>query len=699
MVMALRILGLFLVLALGVGTWLVLREEAASRDAPQGTTSERSAVDVRVADELAEPAVDPGPRREDGTAPSTETEAPEQAGALLAVRLLARESGAALPGVEIVLNPDAHGYHGYRGVTTDAEGRAELVAGPGGTHRLVVNPYGQTHVRRDEFLVPPLRAGDRREIELELVTQGDLRWFGRVLDDATGTPLAGARVTWLEGGPPTVPVAAFSAADGICALEFADWEEARVRVESPGYLPAEVALVRDHESVERACSLRLERPGRLDVRVRDPLGAPLGDVSVQLTPLAVGEPSLPMAAGSTDADGRCSLEDLPVRTSLDVVVRAGPGRTQRLSLVLAPGETRTLEFEVGRGCRVEGIAQDERGEPLSGLDLWRLTTDAPAHLVRESEHFVVDKARTDASGGFVFESVPAGDWWIGPRPGQRNELVPVATRVTITGGESLRALTLVCRSTRFIHGRVLSPEGKPAVALVTATQEGVSVSAQSRGDGRFSVGPLSSGEWWLEARALRRGVEAPSELVTAEAGQSDVLLRLRPGGRVTGTVLDEGGAPVAGAQVSLYPDERGRWATALSGKDGFFVFECKLADTYHLRASSGAYAATLGPILLGAGGRAERLELRLALGAELRIRLARGAPRGSLVRVVTNGAPLLLEDLAPGAELRATVPAGSVVVQLVHKQGVELFEVLAERRVDLRAGQTTVVELAEGTDR
>lgn len=78
------------------------------------------------------------------------------------------------------------------------------------------------------------------------------------------------------------------------------------------------------------------------------------------------------------------------------------------------------------------------------------------------------------------------------------------------------------------------------------------------------------------------------------------------------------------------------------------------------------------------------------------MRLAQNAPRGLEVRVLANDGPFLLEKLKPGGELREAVPAGSVRVQLVRSTSTQVFEVLEEERLELRAGAAVLVALGEG---
>ena len=701
---------------------------------------------------LPQSADAPDVQREELTpVPEAQPQAGERGPCAWLVRVVALETGEPIPDVHVMLmegygtllsrhSPSRQRVEVAEGPTpcscpvTDADGRVELEARAGEESTIVANVLETVHASREVRPVPALEREQRRELEIKLRTRDDLRWFARVLDDATDAPLPGAIAVWDAGSRSAV-----GAADGMLVIDFAAWQTTRLEVEVPGYLKQTVTLERGHDGPERAFPVRMLRPAALEVRVRDGLGAPRPDLRVEV--VAVAPPSEPevgrelvpsteavsrLAAErlrvsyvqvdgtqvltapvvppgfssrkTTDGDGACSFEDLPPNQDLSVAVRAGLGQTQRRSVMLAPGERRVLEFEMGTGCKLQGVAVDEQGEPMAKLDLWRLADGAFSGAIEpQHERSVVDKARTDAEGRFVFAGVPAGEWWIGPAPYHREAgILPVATRVAIPADERVQSMKLVCRSVHsalYIRGQVLgSGTGQ---AFVTAEQDGVRVSAECRQAGRFVVGPLEKGEWLLHARESG-GFLAPSESVRADAGQTDVILRLTMGGSVIGTVLDERGTRVPGAEVVASPDEHG-----VSGRDrtdeyGFFSISGLRPGVYYLRASSGASAGLLGPLTVEAGSSRERLEVHLALAAELRVRAAGRVQDDLVIRLLWNETLLAIERFT-GGELRATLPPGVVEVQLLRRSGEGLV-LREEQRVTLRAGETTLVELDAGAE-
>lgn len=715
-------LALLLLLALGGAGWFLAHggRQAGRQATLAGQAEETSPVVTRPS---AEPAVTAAPAIEREPAQSEAClDDDGEPRAWLLVRCVAREDGRPLAGIGFVLAP-ASLVESRAGLApletlfpgaldgtqrTDAEGRIELEVEPGMELALLVTrtelPVGLEPTR-----VPALAEGERRELELEFLTRDDHPWFGLVLDDESGAPLAGASAEWARAaslGAQGGNSRAVAGADGLLALEFASWKVTLATITSPGTFPEEVELESGHETPERALPIRMARVARLEVRVRDDLGAPLVGVPVEVVWGVSAEVAAVAARmgtalsrgvrrSDTDGGGSCAIEGLPPRAELSVVIRPGIGRSQRQSTRLEPGESRAVEFTVGRGCRLEGLAQDEGGEPLAGLDLWRLAAvGASATLRPEDEEAVVDKVRTDARGRFVFEAVSAGDWWIGPAPYHgRAGLLPRATRVTIEPGETRHAFTLVCPSARYLSGRVLSSSGVPARAEVTAERGNLRASGRSDEGGRFFVGPLDAGAWRVQARS-GSGSDAPSEIQRAEAGRSDLVLRLRAGGRVFGNVRDELGRPAPGAEVRLFGEGAEDSYGTVADERGAFVLDGVEPGTYPLRASTAGAVGTLELVPVRGDGPTGPLDLFLAPGAKLTLALAREAA-GGLVRVSVGGSTLALEPLEPGAERRVLLPPGTALVRLLVRTEADELEVREEHRVELRLGESAGLRLGE----
>jgi protocatechuate 3,4-dioxygenase beta subunit len=142
-----------------------------------------------------------------------------------------------------------------------------------------------------------------------------------------------------------------------------------------------------------------------------------------------------------------------------------------------------------------------------------------------------------------------------------------------------RLLQLYSGDRKIAAGRIFGPDGEPAGgARIQARGYRDSFSEVRSGpDGRFSFGPLERGTYRL--RAILPGyADADGKLEIPIDGSAPTAALLKLGGvaiSVAGKVLDEGGSPLAGAEVrlarhGLTPDPDPVPADAVSAADGSY---------------------------------------------------------------------------------------------------------------------------------
>lgn len=146
---------------------------------------------------------------------------------------------------------------------------------------------------------------------------------------------------------------------------------------------------------------------------------------------------------------------------------------------------------------------------------------------------------------------------------------------------------------------VRADDGKPvADALVTVRPMGSDMPnigglraadrrATTDADGRFRVAGILPGR--SQASAMASGLRSPDIDVNVEAGDAneELAVALEPTVVVQGRVVDEAGAGVQGATITLGDDERARWVDdavpgAVSQLDGNFVIDGMRPGTYLL---------------------------------------------------------------------------------------------------------------------
>ncbi len=358
---------------------------------------------------------------------------------------------------------------------------------------------------------------------------------------------------------------------------------------------------RDEEVV-----LRLEAPGRLEVRAVDEAGGPIAGADVG----AYGSASMAGGGkGTTDAAGVATFESLPPQRYRVSASAEGLARDLKEATV-ASGQTAEVTLTLKRGGTIDG-----RIVGLSADDLGRCmvrgggTGDQP----KPDGSFVLHGVRPGAV------EVTASVFPAGRQRSVRTEVtdieVPVSVEIDFTAGITVRGT--VRRAARPAAGLMVSAGGPG---------DRVAGSAVADADGAYEIAGLDPGE--LEVRAVDEVGRTLAARTVQARGDTRVDLVV-PAGALAGRVVDarrrEG---IAGARVRATcqeppPVDR----SAQTGEDGTFRI-AELADGgWALRVEASGYAPGEATARLSMG-RAGDVEV--ALEPEQRLDLVLREPDGTV---------------------------------------------------------------------
>jgi hypothetical protein len=577
-----------LVLAALVAVFAIPPEDQSAVAAPAAVAEEgEPAPEVPVA-VVARPPVE-GPRpagaRESVAVPEAErTETPARASLRV---FLTDERGAPFPDVRLHLAVMGSRLvpRNEEQVATDGAGRAELEAPPGRELELRAE-WGAR--RRWKAVVAPLAEGEERELRFELPDVLRLAFYGRVVADEGGAPIAGARVQERSEGE-HVLASTISAPDGgFQIVRERPGTREYLRVEAPGFAPALASFGKGHESPLQAFTVRLARAAGVQVCVLDDRGA-APDVTVRLRVpayrLAQSEASMGFPStgdvdwtADTGPEGCCEIGGLPPEVPLDLELLRGRESLRRLHepLQLAPGERREISMHLGDRTRLRGLLLDQDGLAVSGQEVWLLPAtrdEAARYFSASDEDELVARAESDGTGRFEIPDVPPGAWWLGPaaeREPSAESVAPVGTRIEIPPGSAVWDVTLTTARGLYISGRVVQ-DGPGEVPVQRASVFGysgfvVAFHTGSGPDGSFRLGPLTEGTWQLIARELKG---ERSEPVEARAGEEGIVLRIIAGGWLKAEAIDPRTNELIAAQFEFAKEGDGVWMSGGSG-DGRF---------------------------------------------------------------------------------------------------------------------------------
>ncbi len=534
---------------------------------------------------------------------------------------------------------------------------------------------------------------------------------GRLVDDATDAPIAGAEIhvgvqrshaarNFVPPNRLVTDAGGEFRADGL--PPGAAWLSTR----SSNRLAASVGpIVLASEECSDLGEIRLIQGGELRATLLGPDGERLGTVRAKHDLTRRAKPNVHGMHGSSlrwylAADGLLLDSELaPGTWSVKYPIETDTGRDLRRT-ESPDGWTRwsiTAPFEIvegrvtevvlgpptfGRGVLVGRVTLD--GSPVGGARV-RVTTDqdnrstgATLHLDREQP--------VDASGAFRFDAFPAG-------PALLTILIPadeagasdslrVEVPVTIPEDAEIRHdVALGQRAS--IRGRVKRKRDGRAVAtarILARPEDSREPTIGTRADdhGRYVLAGLAPGRWWIaaDARGLERGERGPIEV--RNGGDQTVDLDLAFGGCIHVDVATPDGRRLLGATVEavLHEPSAGSASTRFegesSGTSGWCVSNLPAGRWVVSARMPGFPIVWSEPIDLAEGG-AAGAHLVFAAGTPLRV-VARdrdGAEvfpsavelrgdRGRLLALADDDA--LRGDGGPGVVLCAPEGRGTLVV-------------------------------------
>ena len=361
--------------------------------------------------------------------------------------------------------------------------------------------------------------------------------------------------------------------------------------------------------------IALEPRAVLVGRVEDTTGKVVNDVLVQARKRSKG-PSLSVIVNGreltalnsmTSLEGKFEVAGLEAGVwDLEVLDAQGTPLAmeggKRLSLELRKGETRELLLRVEpRDGTITGIVRDAEGEPVtdawvSAVHIAMPQTGPKAHGAqgededegggeRRMEMMVMSDTGgssigdmppvlTGEDGRFRFERLRQGEYIV------TAELDGGGSKASAEGVKPNADITLDLAPLGTIEGKVTS-DNKPAdcVARIMGPSERV---VRVR-DGAFEAERLEPGHYRVE---VRTGDGATSAEVEVEAGRSvELRLSLERFATVTGTIVDESGAPVVGVEIMIGSGEGGR--IEISREDGDPQYFTDEAGKFEAQAASG----------------------------------------------------------------------------------------------------------------
>lgn len=257
------------------------------------------------------------------------------------------------------------------------------------------------------------------------------------------------------------------------------------------------------------------------------------------------------------------------------------------------------------------VRDEHEGPPLVGAHVRALA-------MLEGRAYLADARDTDGAGLAHLSALPRGEAWIlADAPGRAR----ASSRLVVEPGT--RAITMELGPEHELLVAVHDDAGGALAGAEIEVQEPgdpLPVGARTGSDGSARVGRLAEGPWHVTARAP--GYEEESARVEHDGETANLVLRKL--GAIAVHVVDEGGAPVAGARVetagvTLWPPR-----SATADAQGDVRIGALAAGSYALRATAGERVSPIELSVLLARGEHKSVVLHVAPGRFVAVRVTDG---------------------------------------------------------------------------
>jgi hypothetical protein len=485
--------------------------------------------------------------------------------------------------------------------------------------------------------LPPLEPG-RPVPDLRIVLRKGRTGFGRVVNRAE-EPVVGAEVV-LRRGSDSDPRAfllqaldeeasgreAITGTEGRFEIHDLPAGTYELAVKGRGYAPLGVpglAIPEGAGSTDLGTLILV--PGiAVEGHVVDAQGQPIAgaevilSVSSEFMPVFLREGGASPAA-VTGADGFFRIEDRAAGETIDLLARRTGYAVAAAPGIQLPAE-KPVRLVLTPALAVEGRAVDPDGRPVPGAMVFILPDDMMS-MAAMSGMAQPMEAVADTDGLFRIEGVPPGSIELHAVALGRQQAT--LKNLEVRPGQDLTGLEVVLAAGAIVEGRILSSSGQPVVgAEVELVEEKMSFGGvSSDGDGHYRLEGVAPGMRTVlvshqSYRSIQRQVEVREGSnaldLTLEAGSS----------RISGRVVDQGGASIANARVYLYGDfvfGGDAPPTGVSGPDGSFTLSGISDGTYRIFASKAGFARSREgkTVVVADGGSVEGVEIRLSTGGSI----------------------------------------------------------------------------------
>jgi protocatechuate 3,4-dioxygenase beta subunit len=288
-----------------------------------------------------------------------------------------------------------------------------------------------------------------------------------------------------------------------------------------------------------------------------------------------------------------------------------------------PNDTPWQQADPEGTLLLEGQVLDEGDEPVAGAQVW--ISSQPERT-----------ATTEADGSFSFDHLLPREYAVSARSEDA-----IGGPVNVKVGPGMEPVVVRLREGASLVVRVTGDDGAPIAGAAVKLEQMGAPSGITDAQGKASFRGLGAGYSVVEARAAGFAPTSALAIIGAPGSTQDLAITLHEGAAVAGKVVDDKGAAVADAWVTLQA-AGAAWAPAIdgtaSGADGSFSFAVVAQGSYVIEAHHPEHAPGTSEIF-SVDGTTARDGLVVALRAP-------GIIRGTVVTSKRAPAPYASVEVA-----------------------------------------------------
>ncbi|MEO7097615.1 MAG: sigma-70 family RNA polymerase sigma factor, partial [Polyangiales bacterium] len=370
----------------------------------------------------------------------------------------------------------------------------------------------------------------------------------------------------------------------------------------------------------------------------------------------------------------------PTTTSAPTTSPAAMARAPRVTPSVADADVRWLAQRGAPARRIAGRVISD-GAPAAGV------------VVRLAQDGAFKELRTGRDGRFDFGAREPSEIAISAStPGTISTIIHVDPRDPRARTDDLELALTPCVAS--LWGHVRDTEGAPIAGARVLREDVIGVESDAAGAYEVCALPTATELTGLLFVVRADGFGAIHAL-PAPKGRVQRDFVLTPEATVSGRVIDEAGAPVANARVTVSADDDGTHAyddipaRMVVMTDASGAFQASGLRGGRLQVSALAPDAVSAPVhvLLGPGD-VQTVTLQVSTAGTVRGRVAVEGRAAAGARVSVRGTELVALAQSDGTFVVSRVPPGRVVLEVAG------YRALAPVEVDVRAGKDTSADIA-----